>query len=361
MNLRSVDLNLLVTFEAVLTERSVSAAAERLGVTQSAVSHALQRLRAVFHDQLLVRGPAGMEPTPRALEIAEVVTGALGHIEQVISQQRSFDPATSQRSFTLRVSEYVAPFLLPTLCSWLRQQAPRVTLNVVRFSAQDEDGRIQPHEVHVRMASPDSLPAGCTRVRLLEDEFVVLMSRKHPEAGQPMTLAHYLGLPHVKVAATALGTNMIDDALARRGLRRNVVLTVPSWFEMRGVIANTDLVAAIPGQWANDPTFSEGCLWHTLPMDEVTFAVDMRSRTRDTRDPGQRWLCDLITRAITVDSHPSDLPPAASAGQTGDGFVSSRSPTSPTAPATTDTDTVTPGTGTGLGPAETVTPPAGDG
>jgi DNA-binding transcriptional LysR family regulator len=202
----------------------------------------------------------------------------------------------------VRVSEYVAPFLLPTLCSWLRRQAPRVRLSVGRFSADNSDGRIQPNEVHVRMASPDPPTAGCTGVRLLEDEFVVLMSRKHPEAGQRMTLAHYLGLPHVKVAATALGTNMIDDALARRGLRRNVVLTVPSWFEMRGVIANTDLVAAMPARWAHDLTFSEGCLWQKLPVDEVTFAVDMRWRTRDSRDPGRRWLCELITRAITVDS-----------------------------------------------------------
>jgi DNA-binding transcriptional LysR family regulator len=304
MNLRSVDLNLLVTFEAVLTERSVSAAAERLGVTQSAVSHALRRLRAVFHDQLLVRGPAGMEPTPRALQIADVVGEALGQIEQVISQQRGFDPSSSARSFTVRVSEYVAPFLLPTLCSWLRQQAPQVTLSVALFTEHDADGRIQPNEVHVRTASPDPLPAGSTGVRLLEEEFVVLMSRKHPEAGQRMTLAHYLGLPHVKVAATALGTNMIDDALARRGLRRNVVLTVPSWFEMRGVIANTDLVAAMPARWVDNPTFSEGCQWQKLPLDEVTFAVDMRWRTRDSRDPGRLWLCELITRAITVDSPP---------------------------------------------------------
>jgi DNA-binding transcriptional LysR family regulator len=340
MDLRSVDLNLLVTFEAVLTERSVSAAAERLGLTQSAVSHALRRLRGVFHDQLLVRGPAGMEPTPRALEIAEVVTEALGQIEQVISQQRGFDPGRSERTFTMRVSEYVAPFLLPTLCSWLRRQAPRVTLTVARFSEHDVDGRIQPNEVHVRMASPDPLPAGCTGVRLLEDEFVVLMSRKHPEAGKPMTLAHYLRLPHVKVAATALGTNMIDDALARRGLRRNVVLTVPSWFEMRGVIANTDLVAAMPGQWAHDRTFSEGCLWQKLPLDEVTFAVDMRWRTRDARDPGRLWLCELITRAITVDSHPGDLPPVASAGEAGDRIVSLRSPKSPGAAVRTGTDTV---------------------
>jgi DNA-binding transcriptional LysR family regulator len=297
MNLRSVDLNLLVTFEAVLAERSVSAAALRLGLTQSAVSHALRRLREMFGDQLVVRGPTGMEPTARALQIAEAVSQALAQIEQVIDEQREFDPTTSERTFTLRVSEYVAPFLLPALCSRVRREAPRLTLRVAHFNS-DDAGRVDPDDIHVRMASAAPTPAGSAGVRLLEDEFVVLMSRRHPQAGRPMTLERYLDLPHVKVAAAALGTNMIDDALARRGLRRNVALSVPSWFEMRGVIASTDLVAAMPGRWAGEPAFSEGCVWQPLPLQEVTFAVDLRWRVRDARDPGHRWLCRLITNTM---------------------------------------------------------------
>jgi DNA-binding transcriptional LysR family regulator len=298
VNLRSIDLNLLVTFEAVLAERSVSAAAERLGLTQSAVSHALRRLRTTFGDQLLVRTSDGMEPTPRALQIAAVVSEALGQISQVIDEQKGFDPQVSERSFTLRVSEYVAPFLLPTLCSRLRREAPRLTLRVAHFDPREADGRIGPDEIHVRTASLAPAAAASVGQRLLEDEFVVLMSTSHPQAGRPMTLERYLELPHMKVAAAALGTNMIDDALGIRGLRRNVVLTVPSWFEMRGVIAGTDLVAAMPRRWAGDPAFSEGCVWQHLPLEEVVFAVDLRWRVRDARDPGHRWLRELIARAM---------------------------------------------------------------
>jgi DNA-binding transcriptional LysR family regulator len=297
VNLRSVDLNLLVTFEAVLAERSVSGAAERLGLTQSAVSHALRRLREMFGDQLVVRGPRGMEPTPRALQIAEAVSQALAQIEQVLDEQQQFDPRTSERHFTLRVSEYVAPFLLPALCSRVRREAPHLTLRVAHFNANDAGG-VDPDDIHVRMASAAAPPAGSAGVRLLEDEFVVLMGRNHPQAGQPITLERYLGLPHVKVAAAALGTNMIDDALAHRGLRRNVALSVPSWFEMRGVIASTDLVAAMPRRWAGEPAFSEGCVWQPLPLEEVTFAVDLRWRVRDARDPGHRWLCRLIAKTM---------------------------------------------------------------
>jgi DNA-binding transcriptional LysR family regulator len=298
VNLRSVDLNLLVTFEAVLAERSVSAAAERLGLTQSAVSHALRRLRTTFGDQLLVHGPDGMQPTPRALQIAAVVSEALGQIEQVIDEQKGFDPQVSERTFTLRVSEYVAPFLLPTLCSRLRREAPRLTLRVAHFDAKEADGRIGPDEIHVRTTSLSPPPAASAGQRLLEDEFVVLMSESHPQAGRTMTLERYLELPHMKVAAAALGTNMIDDALALRGLRRNVALTVPSWFEMRSVIATTDLVAAMPRRWAVDPVFSAGCVWQHLPLEEVVFAVDLRWRVRDARDPGHRWLRELITEVM---------------------------------------------------------------
>ncbi|HET6501412.1 MAG TPA: LysR family transcriptional regulator [Amycolatopsis sp.] len=303
MNLRSVDLNLLVTFEAVLAERSVSAAARRLGLTQSAVSHALRRLRELFGDQLVVRGPNGMEPTPRALQISDSVSQALAQIERVIDEQREFDPRSSERQFTLRISEYVAPFLLPALCARVRREAPRLTLRVDHFDL-DDAGRVDPDDIQVRMASAEPPPAGSAGVRLAEDEFVVLMSRDHPQARRKMTLERYLELPHMKVAAAALGTNMIDDALARRGLRRTIALSVPSWFEMRSVIASTDLVAAMPGRWARGPAFSQGCVWQPLPLKEVTFAVDLRWRVRDARDPGHRWLCRLIANTMAPEAEP---------------------------------------------------------
>jgi DNA-binding transcriptional LysR family regulator len=298
VNLRSVDLNLLVVFEAVVDERSVSRAAERLGLTQSAVSHALARLRKVFGDELVVRGPHGMEPTPRALHIAEAVTTSLGQVQQVIDEQQRFDPKTSARNFTLRVSEYVAPFLLPPLCAALRAEAPGLTLRVLPFHPGAGSSAVEPSELHVRLSPQEEPPTGFTCRRLLEGEFVVLMSRSHPQAGRQMTLARYLELPHVKIAAPAIGTNLIDDVLAKRGLERSLVLTVSSWFEIRGVVASTDLVVAIPRRWVADPAFSEGCVWQPLPLEEVTFTVDLRWRARDGRDPGLVWMSELVARAL---------------------------------------------------------------
>jgi LysR family transcriptional activator of mexEF-oprN operon len=303
MNLRSVDLNLLVTFEALVTERSVSRAAERLGLTQPAVSHALGRLRKVFHDDLLVRGPTGMEPTARAHEIAAVVARSLSDIEQVLDQEWHFDPATSSRSFTLHVSDYVAPFLLPDLCARLRTQAPSVRLDIQHF--RQHNGRVEPNEIHLRVAQPsDSTDTTTDDSRLLEDEYVVLMSKDHARARADLTLDSYLTLSHVKVSPIALGTNVIDDALAALGLQRQIAVTVPSWFEMRNVVARTDLVVAMPRRWATDPAFSAGCVWHPLPLDATTFAVDLRWRRRDRHEPGNQWLRTLVTHSITKDPAP---------------------------------------------------------
>ena len=298
MDLRSVDLNLLVTLEAVISERSVTRAAATLGLTQSAVSHALARLRRTFRDDLLVRGPEGMVPTARAREIAAVLGRSFSEIERVLEDEWQFDPATSSRRFTVRASDYVAPFLLTELCARLRREAPRVALDVRHFRSPDE--RVEQQELHLRVGGPGGAddPA-IESVQLLADEYVVLMSGDHPHAHTELTLERYLDLSHIKVSPYALGTAVIDDALADRGLRRHVAITVPSWFEMRNVVAGTDLVVAMPRRWAGAPFFAAGCVWRPLPLPEVTFTVDVCWRRRDRHEPGLRWLRDLVLGTFT--------------------------------------------------------------
>lgn len=308
MDLRSVDLNLLVTLEAVIAERSVTRAALALGLTQSAVSHALGRLRRTFRDDLLVRGPEGMVPTPRGRELAAVLGRSFSEIERVLESERHFDPATSDRRFTVCASDYVAPFLLTELCARLRREAPAVALDVRHF--RDPDERVEQHELHLRVGGPGGAgdPAA-ENVALLADDYVVLMSRDHPHADAELTLDRYLDLNHIKVSPHALGTNVIDDALAGRGLRRHVAITVPSWFEMRNVVAATDLVVAMPRRWAGAPSFAAGCVWRPLPLPEVTFAVDVCWRRRDRHEPGLRWLRELVLG--TFADAPNAIPGAA--------------------------------------------------
>jgi DNA-binding transcriptional LysR family regulator len=292
MRLRTVDLNLLVMLEALVAERSVSNAARRLGLTQSAVSHALRRLRTTFNDELFIRSPNGMEPTLRAIEIADVTRAALQQIELTIDRSATFDPATAVRSFNLRISEYVSSYLLQRLCPKLREQAPGIRINAAHFTGDPREDEIVRDELHIRLGTPTAR-ARDNRLRVLEERFVVLMNKNNPARRKKMTLPLYASLSHVKVAAT-IGTNVIDDALKMRGLHRNIVFNVPSWRDARHIVGSTDLVAAIPARWAIDEVSSRHCVTFPFPLDDVTFAIDLEWNPRFDRDPGQEWLRSVI-------------------------------------------------------------------
>src|SRR6201746_606066 len=174
MRLRTIDLNLLVMLEALVAERSVSNAARRLGLTQSAVSHALRRLRTTFNDELFIRSPDGMQPTLRAVEIADVTRAALEQIERTIDKSATFDPATAVRSFNLRISEYVSSYLLQRLCPKLRELAPGIRINAAHFTGQAREDEIVGDELHVRLGNAAARAARDKRLRVLEERFVVL-------------------------------------------------------------------------------------------------------------------------------------------------------------------------------------------
>jgi DNA-binding transcriptional LysR family regulator len=299
MNLRTIDLNLLVILDTLITERSVSRAAQRLGLTQSAVSHALRRLRVLFGDDLLIRRGSGMELTWRAAHLSKELRVALGVIEAMVNEDVAFDPATSDRVFRLRVSDYVLGFLLGRLCRVLRTEAPGVRLDVNHFG--DDGDEVIGDEIHVRLGSEAGVTSRYRRVRVFEDSFVVVMSRHHPAATLPMTLDLYVQLLHLKVAASAIGTNFIDDALARRGLSRDIAMRVPSWLDVRAIIETTDLVAALPRRWTETSAFTQSCVTSPLPLDEVELSIDVVWHPRHDDDPGHAWLRAAIVRTMQED------------------------------------------------------------
>ena len=294
---RPFDLNLLTVFGELVECRSVSDAARRLGLSQSAASHALQRLRRQLNDDVLVRAGGAMQPTPAALRLMEAIRPALAQIAAALDEKAAFDPATSTRSFVLRTSEYVAPTLLTPLCTLLRRTAPNVRLSVLPVGTRQEQA-IAPGEIHLRAERGRRTSARPTSRTLFEDGFAVVMAASHPAAGAPLTLERYVSLSHLKVTADAVGTNMIDEALEQLGLRRTVAMSVPSWFEMRRVVLATDLVAVVPRHWLADPAFSAGCACHDLPLDGVELAVELIWHPRDAADSGIGWMRTLIADVL---------------------------------------------------------------
>ena len=295
MNLRTVDLNLLVIFQALVAERSASGAAARLGLSPSAVSHALRRLRELFNDDLFTRTAGGLVPTTHALDLAAEIGRGLDAIEQAIEQRRDFDPLVSSRTFTIQIADYVSGFVLPRLSAVLRAEAPGVKLVIAPFSDRLGSSE-EPASLQIRLTWGDERPPGIRSQRLLTDSFVVLMRRGHEAARAPMTVEHYASLNHIKVSAAAVGTTIIDDSLANRGLERNVVLTVPHWIEVPSIIERTDLVAVVPARWCQSDNRLTRFSTASLPLDEVTLNVDQCWDSRRDRDPAQRWLRQRIAK-----------------------------------------------------------------
>ena len=287
MNLRSIDLNLLVVFNQLMRTRSVSTTAVELAMTPSAVSHALGRLRVALKDELLVRGPDGSQPTQRALDLHAHLGDALQTIEWAMADQMRFHPARSTRTFRLHLSDYIGALLLPALCARLRDEAPGVQLEVRRHFVTPE--RLDPGELQVRVSGAELL-ADYQRQRLLEDEYVVVMRADHPASAAPLDAEAYAALSHVKVSPVALGTSAIDDALARRRLKRNTVATVANWFEVAGIVARTDLVAAIPRPLAAIERGLGALVERPMPLDEVRFVVEQCWHAGKESDPGHAWL-----------------------------------------------------------------------
>ena len=297
MVLRQTDLNLLTILEVLVERQSVSDAADRLGLSQSAASHALQRLRRLLNDEVLVRRGGSMHPTPAALHLMEAVRPALAQIAAALNAKGPFDPGTSTRNFVLRTSEYVAPTLLTPLCEFLRRTAPGVRLAVLPIGTRQQHA-IEPGEIHLRAERGRRTTVRPTSRTLFEDEFTVIMAAEHPAARAPLTLERYVSLPHLKVTADAVGTNMIDDALSQLDLRRNIVMSVPSWFEMRRVVLGTDLIAVVPRHWLEDPAFAAGCAVRKLPLPGIALVVELIWHPRDAGDGGVAWLCDAITQLL---------------------------------------------------------------
>lgn len=244
VRLSSVNLNLLVAFEALLEEGSVSRAADRIGLSQPSVSHALRHLRALFDDELFQRGPGGMVPTARARELATQVIPGLANLRLALNDRITFDPATSKRHFTLGLSDIGSFEVLPLLMPHLRRHAPEITVEVADVSAIEAVTKLHAGEIDLALNAFPELPADLLSEPLTPLEVVCLVDRNNPVLKDgALDLGGFLSAPHVAVGSPSSTVTPPDFALNAMGLRRRVVLHVPHFLAIPGAIVGTDLIA----------------------------------------------------------------------------------------------------------------------
>lgn len=298
MNLAGVELKLLVVFDAVMSEGSVTRAGTRLGMTQPAVSNALGRLRHLMKDDLFVRGQGSMRPTPRALELTGPLRQALGQIEAVLDPSE-FDPARDARVFKLAMSDHATITILPQLVKRLETLAPNVALQVRPKLDWCVADLLDGHEIDFALGVIPDAPVRYSRITLFEDVYMCAMRHDHPLARGPLTLASFSAAKNLAVRAADRSANLIDHMLESRGLQRRMALTVDQFCVVPAIIANTELVATVLRRKAQSLGLFErpDLVLRQLPLPPVEAILLWHPAV--THHKAHRWM-----REVLVDSCP---------------------------------------------------------
>lgn len=303
-DLRRIDLNLLLTLHALLAEQHVSRAALRLHRSQPAVSHALAQLREIFADPLLVRRGGRLQPTARALELAQPLQEALQQLDALLGRP-GFDPARARRSFRLAMSDYGARVVLPRLMQGLRRDAPEVDLVVTQGSREAMLSQLFDGEIDLALGVFPTLAAPLRAETLFEERFACLADRDSVPGRGGLTLAQWLARPHVLVAVRPGADNEIDLALSALGEQRRVALALPHWTAATEVIAGTDLVLTVARRSLEGQLSLRGLRCFEPPLPIRAFSFQQAWHERREGDAAHRWLRGRVMQACLLEPAPA--------------------------------------------------------
>ncbi|MBW9056502.1 LysR family transcriptional regulator [Rhizobium mesosinicum] len=298
MDLHGIDLNLLVAFDALMKERSVTKAGIRIGRTQPAMSAALARLRGLLGDELLVRGPQGLQPTPRALDLAEPLSRALADIQRTLDFTQAFDPVTSSATFTIGLSDHPTFALLPQLAAHLAKAAPDATLQVRNFSARDDAiDLLDAGEVDVTVGVPATKTGRILTQPLFEESFVCIVRKDHPAAQRALDLGAFLALPHLLVSPENERFGHVDAALTKSGLQRRLALTLPNMYAAPLLIARSDMIATLMAGVVAASGHADELASFEPPLMLEPIPFVMSWHRRNDSHPAQRWFRTCVAEA----------------------------------------------------------------
>jgi DNA-binding transcriptional LysR family regulator len=314
MDLGKVDLNLLVVFDAVIRERNVTRAGQRLGLSQPAVSAALARLREIFGDPLFIRTSTGVTPTQRAQQLVEPVGTALLLIRDALEEQCRFDPLKSRREFNLFTMDIGEARFLPKLVRHLHGIGSSMCVTATTLSkdpvAGFETGAI---DLALGYWPSFSRRLGFRQERLFDDTFVCICRADHPGLGEPLTIEDYVRHPHVVVAAQGKTDGPIERALSHHGLTRRIAARVPHYLSAPAIVAQSDLIATMPANILGELGLTGSLRIMTLPFRVSTFPVTLYWHRRAQKDAALQWMCALICRLFQQQEPATDAKPALSA------------------------------------------------
>ncbi|SDV46973.1 LysR family transcriptional regulator [Chitinasiproducens palmae] len=293
-NPAATDLNLLRVFLAIWDLRSLTAAGQRLGLTQPAVSHALRRLRTLFDDPLFVRAPGGMVPTDAAYRLHPPLSQAFAIINEAVQQLARFDPGTAKRVFRVSMSDMSEFYFLPPLIALLDREARGIRVEVVSVALDGLSAAMRAGEVDLALGYVPGLDAGCISHKLFVDEHVCVIRADHPLREAAPDRNDLASLRYVYASTTATGHQMVEHWLEQLDFKRDVTLRLPHFVVAPEIVLHTDLAVIFPKSIAQ--RFNRGDAFRILPLpfDLPPIEIQVHSHALFAADPGIAWLRETI-------------------------------------------------------------------
>ena len=299
--INNIDLNLLKVFQVIYTEKHITRAAEQLGMTQSAVSHCLSRLRHTLDDPLFLRSKNGVEPTARADEISGPLQLALGQILDTVNQPSSFDPATSERTFHYGLPDHAVAQYAPLILNRFAEQAPNLSLSLYHEPLPRLIKLIEANKLDMAACVFSELPPRFRSCRLFKSRHVIIASKDHPFIQGTLSLDDYLKARHIIYSSDGSRNTYVDNILKRKGFKRDIAVTVASHMASPLIVSNSDLIATSTMELA-EPFLERYELQHfEVPFEIPDIDVQLIWHQRHDRDPAHQWMRDLsqdITKSV---------------------------------------------------------------
>lgn len=293
-----IDLNLLTVFQEVYRERQISSAARRLGLSQSAVSNALARLRKLFGDELFVRTGQGMQPTPLATALAEPVGAALAQVALALNQRSAFDPLTSTRRFTIAMTDVGEVHFMPALIARCRLAAPRLEISSRRAASVDLKEEMESGRVDLAIGPFENISDALYQRLLFRQPYVSMLRRGHPLTSGTVDLERFAASEHLIVDSTEAPYDRINQLLEKAGISASTRYRVPHFTAVPYIVGASDLVVTVPQKLAERAGPPFGLAWITPPLALPPLQTNIFWHRRYNQDPGNQWLRALVVQTF---------------------------------------------------------------
>lgn len=295
--MKNQELTLLYVFDAIMTEGSITRAAERLNMTQPAVSNAVSRMRHAWKDPVFVKKGRQIEPTSYALSLWDQVRGPMHELSRAVTAT-GFDPATSRRKFRIALADMMLDLLWPPLVSKLEQDAPGIDLHAVPYTLGGAHMQLREAHVDLAIGMLTEHDHSLRSTWLADSGYVLAMREDHPLAGRPITLEEFLDARHLLISLSGDTHGPVDSALDRMGLSRRVAVTVNHFPAIPALLQTSDLITALPDGMMQDEQLRKG-LWLTrLPIEVDPISIYLIWHARHDREPGLIWMRSLVEYLI---------------------------------------------------------------